>query len=82
MNNSITNISPLVTQGTKISALPRLLRDARGLSTVEYVILLALIAVAGIGLWGEFGSALGDKIGAGTDAVREMGGSKTPMPGL
>lgn len=41
-----------------------LVRDERGLSTVEYVIVLVLIAASAIGLWVTFGGKLRDKIGA------------------
>lgn len=34
---------------------PSLRRDERGLSTVEYVIILCLIAVAGFAIWQKFG---------------------------
>ena len=44
-------------------------RDERGLSTVEYIIILMLIAVAGIGLWEAFGGAVFDKIENATGAV-------------
>ena len=50
-----------------------LLRDTRGLSTVEYVIILALIAVAGIGLWTKFGTTVKNKI---TDSDKKMGDMK------
>ncbi len=46
-----------------------LARDERGLSTVEYIILLVLIAVAAIAAWGEFG----DKVkGAVNDSKKEI----------
>lgn len=48
-----------------------LVRDERGLSTVEYIIILVLIAVAGIGLWRAFGDTVSEKIG---DATGEVGG--------
>ena len=48
-----------------------LARDERGLSTVEYIIILVLIAVAGIGLWRAFGDTVSQKIG---DATGEVGG--------
>ncbi|MDD5306920.1 MAG: hypothetical protein PHU25_06315 [Deltaproteobacteria bacterium] len=47
-------------------------RDTRGLSTVEYIIILVLIAVAGIGLWTTFGDTVGAKIGESTDAIGGM----------
>ena len=34
----------------------------RGLTTVEYVIILALIAVAGYGIWSKFGKALSKSV--------------------
>jgi len=40
-----------------------LLKDTRGLSTVEYIIILAFIAVAGIGLWKTFGGTVLGKLG-------------------
>ena len=46
-------------------------RDERGLSTVEYIIILVLIAVAGIGLWRAFGETVSDKI---SNATGEVGG--------
>lgn len=41
-----------------------LLRDDRGLSTVEYVIILVLIAAAAIGAWNTFGGKVKTKIDA------------------
>ena len=51
---------------------PSFFRDDRGLSTVEYTIILVLIAVAGIGLWSSFGDVLTDKIGGATDQLDSM----------
>ena len=47
------------------------LKDERGLSTVEYIIILLLIAVAGIGLWRAFGDSVAAKI---SDATSEVDG--------
>ena len=52
--------------------VPSFLRDQRGLSTVEYTIILVLIAVAGIGLWSSFGDKLSDKIEGATDSLEGM----------
>jgi Flp pilus assembly pilin Flp len=41
-----------------------LLRDDRGLSTVEYVIILVLIAAAAVATWQIFGGKVRDKIDA------------------
>ncbi|MBW2402463.1 MAG: hypothetical protein JRF42_01335 [Deltaproteobacteria bacterium] len=35
-----------------------LMRDQRGLTTVEYIIVLGLIAVVGIAAWQQFGETL------------------------
>ena len=43
--------------------------DERGLSTVEYVIILVLIAVTGIAVWSSFGKTVQTKI---TDANTAM----------
>ena len=42
---------------------PRLLRDQRGLTTVEYIIVLGLIAVFGIAMWRTFGQTLTREVG-------------------
>lgn len=47
-------------------------RDERGLSTVEYIIILILIAVAGIGLWRAFGDSVAEKIGTATSEVQGL----------
>ena len=52
----------------KIRALS-LVRDTRGLSTVEYVILIVLIAAVAIGVWGEFGGLVKDQL---SESKQEM----------
>lgn len=47
-----------------------LMKNTKGLSTVEYVIILALIAVGGLGLWKQFGKKVTDGI---THADKEFG---------
>ncbi len=44
-----------------------LARDERGLSTVEYVILLALIAAVAIGTWSDFGEKVHNAIIGSSD---------------
>jgi len=39
-----------------------LINDERGLSTVEYVIILVLIAAAAVGTWTKFGGTITTKI--------------------
>lgn len=49
-----------------------LLRDTRGLTTVEYIIILCLIAVAGFGLWRTFGRSVNAKVGTSTTAIDSL----------
>jgi len=53
--------------------LKALATETEGLSTVEYVILLVLIAVVGIAAWRTFGSTIVTKINGGNSAVQGMG---------
>ncbi len=46
-----------------------IVRDQRGLSTVEYVIILVLIAASAIGIWVSFGGKVSAKL---NDANNEM----------
>ncbi len=45
-----------------------LLKDDRGVSTTEYLLLIVLIAIAGWAAWTRFGQAVSEKI-APTSAV-------------
>ena len=45
-----------------ITALKTLWADEDGLSTVEYALLLVLVAIAGIVAWGQLGTAVGSKV--------------------
>ncbi|MBN2714381.1 MAG: hypothetical protein JXX14_00925 [Deltaproteobacteria bacterium] len=42
---------------------------SKGLSTVEYIIILMLIAIAGIGLWRQFGATVIAKVTAADGEV-------------
>ncbi len=46
-----------------------LVTDERGLSTVEYVIILVLIAAAAVGVWTTLGSTIRSKVGDATGKV-------------
>ena len=48
-------------------------RNTEGLSTVEYVILLMLIAVVGIVAWRQFGNTVVSKINSGNSQVSGLG---------
>ncbi|MFO0609889.1 MAG: hypothetical protein U0324_42415 [Polyangiales bacterium] len=50
-------------------------RNTEGLSTVEYVILLMLIAVVGIVAWRTFGNTVVSKINNGNSQVSGLGGA-------
>lgn len=52
-----------------------LIKDTEGLSTVEYVILLMLIAVVGIVAWRTFGNTVVSKINNGNSQVSGLGGA-------
>jgi Flp pilus assembly pilin Flp len=47
----------------------RFLSDPRGLTTVEYVIVLAMIAVMSVGLWKTFGGNISRYLGGSTTAI-------------
>ena len=52
--------------------LNALMNETEGLSTVEYVILLVLIAVVGIGVWKIFGTAVATRVTGGTTQIQTM----------
>lgn len=47
-------------------------RDSRGLSTVEYVIILCLIAVVCVGVWKTFGETVRAKIDRSTEVMDKL----------
>lgn len=47
-------------------------RDERGLTTVEYIIILCLIAVVGFGVWKKFGEKVKEKVGGSTEQVDSL----------
>lgn len=50
-----------------MNELDRIIRDQRGASFVEYLILIGVIAIVGIIAFGEFGDKVGEK-------ARDFGG--------
>lgn len=50
----------------------QLATNEEGMTTVEYVIILILIAVLAIGVWRKFGNAVRDKVNDSTDEVNTM----------
>jgi Flp pilus assembly pilin Flp len=51
-------------------------RDQRGLTTVEYAIVLCVIVAVAVGTWDSFGTALVDRLIIDTDAI-----TKALVPG-
>ena len=52
----------------------KLRSDEDGLSTVEYIIILILIAVLAIAVWSQFGSAVTQQVSAATQSITGLGG--------
>lgn len=48
------------------------LRDERGLTTVEYVIILVLLAVVAISVWDKFGGAVRGKVTESKDKIEAL----------
>jgi Flp pilus assembly pilin Flp len=53
------------------------LRDERGLTTVEYVIILVLLAIVAISVWDKFGDAVQKKV---TDSTEKIEGLEVDGP--
>ena len=51
------------------AALKTLYKDETGLSTVEYALLLVLIAIAGVTAWKTLGSSVSTKVGNVTATI-------------
>jgi Flp pilus assembly pilin Flp len=49
-----------------------LLADERGLTTVEYIIILCLVAVVGFGVWKKFGESVSAKVTGATTQVDSL----------
>ena len=65
LSSSRTKVRTYVEQKRKGAMTVRrtsFMSDERGLSTVEYVIILVLIAAAAIGLWKTFGETVQGKL--------------------
>ena len=60
-----------MTTSSALACIHRLARDRRGLTTVEYTIVLCLIAALCVGTWSAFGSQLHGHIGGATVKLRD-----------
>jgi len=63
----------LRTRPTTRTDAPSLRDDERGLSTVEYIIILVLIAVIAITAWKQFGEAVEFHVRDSTTQVNNLG---------
>jgi Flp pilus assembly pilin Flp len=62
-----------------------ILGDERGLTTVEYVIILVLIAVMAISVWQKFGASITTQVGKSQSAIDSLdepapAGDAAPAP--
>ncbi len=49
-----------------------LMRDTRGLTTVEYIIILCLIAIVGFAVWKKFGETVKEKVTGADSTMRTL----------
>ncbi len=52
--------------------IQKLLKDDRGLSTVEYIIILCLICIVAFAAWKKFGETVKGKVGGANDQVETL----------
>ncbi|MGE5786856.1 MAG: Flp family type IVb pilin [Myxococcales bacterium] len=64
-------MNTLMNRFRAIARKSRLANDERGLSTVEYVIILVLIAAAAVGTWSKFGGTIMAKINSAEKEVND-----------
>ena len=64
------------TKSTK-KQMPSLLKDQRGLTTVEYIIILCLIAVVGFAVWKKFGETVKERVGEADGTLGTMSGTSS-----
>lgn len=62
---------------TKTRHTTDLIEDTEGLTTVEYIIILCLIAVVGFAAWQKFGKTVQTKVGQADDVMGELPGTTT-----
>lgn len=60
-----------ITKNTKSSK--SLFRDERGLSTIEYVILMAIVVIGAVKVWNEIGSHFKGQLGSAKESVLMIG---------
>lgn len=57
------------------SSSSRFFRDERGMSTIEYVILLAVIVVGAVSVWNQIGSKFKKSLGAANEELNYLEGN-------
>ena len=62
----------------KANTVEGLLSDERGLTTVEYIIILCLIAVVGFAIWKKFGETVKAKVGGAEGVVGSLPTESAP----
>jgi Flp pilus assembly pilin Flp len=65
-------------RNNKTRRFRELLADTRGLSTVEYIIILCLIAVVCFAAWRQFGETVKDKVGGANETVGSLPSDSAP----
>ncbi len=55
-----------------------LAKDSRGMTTVEYCVILGVVVVFGITVWSSFGEQVNERITANTGAIQGMQGATAP----
>ena len=73
MTHDLTSPSRIPTRTSAKASVPSLRDDERGLSTVEYIIILVLIAVIAITAWKQFGEAVEFHVRDSTTQVNNLG---------
>jgi Flp pilus assembly pilin Flp len=63
-------MTQLMNRFRHIARQTSLVKDDRGLSTVEYVIILVLIAAAAVGTWKALGTTITTKIKESNEAIQ------------
>jgi len=54
---------------------PSLITDERGLTTVEYIIILCLIAIVGFAVWKKFGETVKTRVNESDQTLNMMSGT-------
>lgn len=62
-------MTQLMNRFRRMARQTSLVHDERGLSTVEYVIILVLIAAAAVGTWSKFGGTIMAKINSANGEI-------------